>query len=178
MTWWQLGHAVLVLVHAAAATIGFAAGVVLLWKGRGLRVHRPAVIIMAGVLVPSMALGWPDFGTPNKIIFSALFVLALVLVLQAVRAGRIRQREIADGRALAALGIGPDFVHTIGFNVIALVAGATVVPALRIGGGVVAALISVGLAVAVAHLLVERRRRQVRERVETERARDHDPAAS
>ena len=162
----EAGHALFVSVHAAAATVALIAGLLALHTGRGFGLHRASVLVMAAALGPSMAFGWGGFGTAERVAFSALAALACFMVVQAVRAGRIRQAEAAAGRVVRSTprglpAVGTGFVQTLGFNVVALVVAGTVVPVLRIGAGTIGVVASVAVSVAVGHVLLERRRAQV-----------------
>lgn len=159
-----LGHAIFVILHAAAAVVALLSGIIALNAGHGLGVHRISIVVMAVTLGPSMAFGWAGFPPVARVMFSGLAVLALAMVIQAFRAGRVRAAEIAAGRVWRSGDtpkIGPGFVRVLGFNVISLTVAGTIVPVLRIGGGTLGVLAAVVITVVVAHLLVERRRSQV-----------------
>lgn len=149
----DLAHLVFVAVHAVAAGIALAAGVLALLTGRGLVTHQVAVLGMAAALGPSLVLGWPDFAPAARLTFTGLAGLAVVMVVQAVRAGRVQARETVR----PGCRVGPRLVRVLGFNVIALVVAGTIVPVLRLDGGAVGVLLAVGLTVVGGHLLVERR---------------------
>ena len=150
-------------VHASAAVLAWVAGLVVLRTGAGLAAHGVGVVLMTAALVPSMTLGWDSFPVLAKVMFSGLAVLAVVMVGQVVRAGRIRQREESIGQVWTVRGrpIGPDFVRVVGFNVISLSVAGLIVPVLRVGGGALGVIAVVVAIVPVAHLLVERRRSAV-----------------
>lgn len=162
----NIGHDLLVMLHAVAAIVALTSGIVVLLRGRGLTMHTVAMMIMAGSLPISMTLGWRDFSTGSKITFAGLAVLAMIMLGQAFRARRIRAQEFAAGQAWdpgrgIGISIGPKFVRVVGFNVIALITGGAIVPVLRAGGGLVGVIIAVAACVSVSHLLVERRRSRV-----------------
>jgi hypothetical protein len=154
-------------VHASAATVALVAAVVTLHTGRGFVTHRAAVVVMAACLGPTLTLGWSGFSGAARATFLGLAALALFMVGQAFRAGRVRTREIAAGGSVVlsarpgAKGVGPAFVSTLGFNAIALTVAGTVVPVLRVGGGTLGLVIAIGATVALGHVLVERRRSRV-----------------
>lgn len=161
------GHTVFVLLHAAAAVVSLVAGLMVLWRGRGLRVHQLGVLAMAVMLVPSMSFGWAAFSTASRVVFCGLFGLAIFMTLQSRWAAVVRNREDRSGSVLSGSRIGPAFVRAIGFNVIALTVAGTVVPALRFGG-VLAMVICVVGAGVLAHFLVEWRRARVQARLTEE----------
>ena len=149
----DLGHLILVSVHAIAAGTALVAGVLTLLTGRGLAAHQVAVVAMTTALGASLTVGWTDIVPAARVAFLGLAGLAVVMVVQAVRAGRVRAREtVRTGRP-----VGPRLVRVLGFNVIALAVGGTIVPVLRLEGGVVGVVLAVGLTVAAGHLLIERR---------------------
>ena len=158
-----LGHTVFTTIHAVAATLALVSGVVVVHTGRGFALHHVGVLVMALALGPSMAFGWSSFTTLAKVIFVSLAGLALFMVVQSFRAGRVRLREALalSGPAAASRWVGPKFVGVIGFNLISLTVAGTIVPVLRVGGGTVGIIVAVAVTVALGHFLVERRRSQV-----------------
>jgi uncharacterized membrane protein len=154
-----LAHTVFITLHALSAGLALVCGIVLLHTGRGLRAHQAGVVAMAATLGPSLYFGWPRYPPTARVAFVALAGLALVMVAQAVRAGRLgslpqrRPRLLAEGP-----GIAPGLVGVVGFNVVSLTVAGTIVPVLRIGGGTLGVLLAVAGSVTVAHLLVRRRR--------------------
>ena len=152
-----LGHAAFVTVHALAATAALVSGVVTAHTGRGFGLHQVGVVVMAASLGPSLAFGWPGFAPAARVTFLGLAGLAVFMVLQSVRARRVRSRETVP----AGQPVGPEFVRALGFNLIALTVAGTVVPVLRVGGGVLGIVVAVAVTVILGHVLVERRVRGV-----------------
>lgn len=180
-----IGHAAFVTVHAVAAFVALVAAVITLHTGRGLVIHRVSIVVMAACLGPSLAFGWAGFSSLSRGMFLGLAGLAGFLVAQSVRAARVRDREIATGQVVSlssrpgALGVGPRFVTTLGFNAIALTVAGTVVPVLRMGGGTVGVTVCVAVSVAIGHLLVERRHSRVSAAVQRRAAdAESQPAAA
>jgi len=160
----ELGHTLFVTVHAVAATLALAGGILAVHTGRGFALHQVGVVVMTASLGPSLILGWAGFSPPSRAIFLGLAALALFMVVQCGRAGRVRVREIARIEALHSGSrppVGPEFVGVLGFNLISLTVAGTIVPVLRVGGGTLGVLVAVAVTVALAHLLVERRRSRV-----------------
>lgn len=157
-----LAHTVFITLHALAAVVGLGYGILVLHTGRGLRAHQAGVVVMALTLGPSLYFGWPSYPATARVAFVALAALALVMVAQALRAGRLSaprsvpQPLLHDGRR-----VSPEVVGVVGFNVISLTVAGTVVPVLRIGGGTLGVLLAVAGSLSIAHLLVQRRRTHV-----------------
>lgn len=153
----ELGHSIFVTVHAFAAALALVAGVLAVHTGRGAVLHQLGVGATAATLGPSLAFGWSGFAPVARVTFVGLTGLALFMVLQSMRARRVRTREVAPtGRP-----VGPDYVRVLGFNLVALTVAGTVVPVLRVGGGALGILLAVAVTVTVGHVLVERRARAV-----------------
>lgn len=144
-------HLTFVALHAVAATVALAAGVVTVHTGRGLGLHRLGVVAMAGCLLPSLVLGWSGYSPASRVALAGLAGLAVSMVLQSERAARVRRDR----------GLGPAFVGVLGFNLVALMAAGAVVPVIRLGGGAMGVTAAVGATVVLGHVLVERRRAAV-----------------
>jgi hypothetical protein len=114
-----------VSVHAVAATVAFAAGLVALPSGRLVHLHLAAVALMTAALVPAVLVDWGTTPVGALVAFSALSVLALVMVLRGVLAVRSRP-QLTGGPTAGYLG------H-VGFVLIALADGFAVVAAIRAG---------------------------------------------
>ncbi len=133
-----------VWVHAAAATVAFAAGLAALPGGRLVRVHLAAVVLMAAALVPAVLVDWGTTPAGARGAFTALSVLALVVVARAALAVRGRPR-ITGGPTASYLG------H-VGFVLIALADGFAVVASIRAGlPGYAVAGLALGV-IAAGHL--------------------------
>lgn len=148
--WHTVGwHTVVVLVHAAAAVAALGLGVAALRSPRLLRAHTVSIVIMAAALPVAIALRWAERAPATTAIFSALTVLAVVMIVRAVLA----ERSAHLGRRRAVLS------H-VGFNLIALVTGFLILPAMRSGLGpfaVVATAVLVPVVGSTALHLLRRR---------------------
>ena len=114
-----------VSVHALAATVAFVAGLTALPAGRLVRLHLAAVVLTAAALVPAVLVDWATTPVGARVAFTALSVLALVMVARAALAVRGRP-QLTGGPTAGYLG------H-VGFVLIALADGFAVVAALRAG---------------------------------------------
>ena len=155
----DLEHTVFITLHALTAVVGLVYGIVVLHTGRGLRAHQAGVFAMAATLGPSLYFGWPRYPATARVAFVGLAALALAMVAQALRAGRLNAwRSGARPVLREAGGVAPEVVGVVGFNVISLTVAGTIVPVLRLGGGTIGVLLAVAGSLSVAHVLVKRRR--------------------
>ena len=144
---------VLITVHATAATIAFAAGVLSAPTGRFLGVYRVAMAVMAAALVPAVLVDWSTTDPTARLVFAGLIGLAAVMVTRAELAGR---------RPPARTG-GPTvgYLEHIGFTLISLADGFVVVAAIRGGApGWAVGLLAVGV-VVVGHLTLQAAKRRL-----------------
>ncbi len=134
-------NTVFVTLHATAAVVAFAAGLVSLRSGRFLTAYRVAVAVMAAALVPAVLVDWAATDLAARIAFTGLLGLAAAMVVRAELAGR--RPPAATGGASAA------YVEHVGFTLISLAVGFAVVSGIRLGapGWLVAAL-GVGIVLA------------------------------
>jgi hypothetical protein len=134
-------NTVFVTVHATAAVIAFAAGVLCLRSGRFLSAYRTAMAVMAAALVPAVLVDWAATDVTARVAFAGLIALAAAMVVRAELAGR--RPPAATGGPTAA------YVEHIGFTLISLAVGFVVVSGIRLGmpGWLVAAL-GVGIVAA------------------------------
>lgn len=134
-------HTIFIALHAAAGAIAFVAGAVALRRGALFQIYLWSLAGMGLFLVPAIALEWSRLDTPSRVLFSALAVLAAVMLWRAVMASGV----------LPAPGTPPSasYVNHVGFTLIALFDAFIVVTVLNLGasGWLVAA---VGIAVGVA----------------------------
>lgn len=132
-----------ITVHAVAATLAFAAGLLSLPTGRFLALYRSALAVMALALVPALLVDWSGTDTVARAVFVGLLVLAGVMVARGELAARSRP----------ALTGGPTagFVDHVGFTLIALADGFAVVTAIRAGLPGWAVGVVAGGIVAVGH---------------------------
>ncbi|MCP2256037.1 hypothetical protein LY13_004820 [Prauserella aidingensis] len=117
-------HTVVVLVHAAAAVAALGLGIAALRFPPLLRAHTATIVIMTAALPVAIALRWAERAPATTAIFSGLAVLGAVMIVRAVLAERS-----------ARLGRRRDVLSHVGFNVIALVTGFLILPAMRSGLG-------------------------------------------
>ena len=144
---------VLVTVHAVAATIAFAAGVLSASSGRLLGVYRVAMATMAVALVPAVLVDWATTDPTARIVFSGLIGLAAAMVLRSELAAR--QSPARTG------GPTPGYLGHVGFTLIALADGFAVVTAIRSGmPGWAVGVLAVGV-VAVGHLSLSLAKRRL-----------------
>lgn len=137
-------HLIFVTLHAVCATAALVLGVLALRHQRLMVAHLAGVAGMAGCLPLSIAAGWSGFIDLTRTIFIGLFVLSLVMLVQAFWARRAQRA----GNEQAAIG------H-LGFNVIALVTGFLAVAVLRTGAGVIGVVIVAVVTPLLGHLIVK-----------------------
>ncbi|WP_432572940.1 hypothetical protein [Kineococcus sp. SYSU DK005] len=123
-------HAILILVHAAAATVALAAGLAALRYPALVGVHAVGTVLMSATLAGALWVGRAGGTAVLDVVFSALLVLSLVMSWRSVRAW---QHRPARGEGTSA-----GYVAAVGFNCISLVTGLLAVAALRTGWGPVA----------------------------------------
>lgn len=141
-----MSHALLLVVHATAATVALLAGLLALRRRRFLPVHAVATLVMALSLAPSLWLGRATTPLLLRLVFLGLFGLALVMSGRALRTWRSTARP---GRPADA-----DHLAVVGFNLIGLVTGFLTVAVLRLGFGTLAVVVvGVGIPVLGHHLL-------------------------
>jgi hypothetical protein len=143
---------VFVLVHAAAATVAFGAGMLSVPSGRFATVYRAAIIVAVAALVPAVLVDWQATDPVLRAVFGALLVLGLVMVVRATLA--VRARPSAGAAPTAA------YLDHLGFTLISLADGFAVVALFRSGApGWLIGAAGVGVAVAghVALQAVKRR---------------------
>ncbi len=134
-------NTVFVTVHATAAVVAFVTGALSLRSGRFLTAYRAGVAVMAGALVPAVLVDWAATDVLARMVFAGLIALAGAMVVRAERAGR--RPPAATGGPTAA------YLDHVGFTLISLAVGFTVVSAVRLGspGWLVGAL-AVGIVLA------------------------------
>lgn len=139
-------HAWAVGIHAACAVLGLATGGLVLFRGTWLGAHVAAVLAMTAALWTALALGWPTFASDGvRAVFIGLGALAIAMSVRAWLAWRAATREGTMTRAS---------LEHVGFNVISLVVGALIAPALRLDAGPLPPLVAVAVGVVGARWLV------------------------
>lgn len=142
-----MSHALLLVVHATAATVALLAALLALRRRRFLPVHAVATLVMALSLAPGLWLRGAATPLPLRLVYLGLFGLALVMSCRALRTWRSAARA---GRPAA------DHLAVVGFNLIGLVTGFVTVAVLRLGFGVLAVVVA-GLGIpVVGHQLLRR----------------------
>ena len=121
-----------VTVHATAAVVAFAAGVLSLRSVRFLPAYRISLGVMAAALVPAVLVDWSATDVAARVAFAGLIGLAVAMVVRG---------ELASRRPWAAA-----YVEHIGFTLISLAVGFAVVSGIRLGApGWLVALLGVGI---------------------------------
>jgi len=121
----------LIVVHTAAGVTALVAGVVFVLHSDRARARSRVVttyfcgLVLSGTTGAVVLWDWPNLGGGERTAFTALIVLAAVMV---VRADRARRAMI-----LARRGWQTAFVDGIGFTLISLFDGFLVVTALDLG---------------------------------------------
>ena len=125
-------HDVLVWVHAALATVSFAAGLAVSFKYLRKRwlfmIYLSSLVGMTIAVVAAVSVGWREFALGAKIAFSGLIVLAFYMLWRAIQA---RQELIAQESGWHDRVIG----HA-GFTLISYFEGFVIVALLNAGGPV------------------------------------------
>ncbi len=144
----------LIVLHATAGVAAFTTGVAAL-SWRQVERHRwiPRVVtwMMVGLVVfmiGAMASHWEALSSVERLVFSALVVLAGVMLWRARRAERIASTSIS--------GQWARYVDHVGFVVISLFNGFVIVAALDLGAHPAFVATSAIAAVIAGHLLVTR----------------------
>ena len=127
----QLIHNVLIILHAAAATIGFFAGCFLVFSRRNTLTQRwfglywwtlvGMVVLLAGAIL----VFWTEYSSAERIIFPGLFALALYMLYRARSANRLLGTQQNGWRH--------DYIEHIGFTLISLFEGFIIVSGLNSG---------------------------------------------
>lgn len=145
---------ILIGIHAAAGTVAFVAGVVLvasIARAREPRfsgVHLSGLAILAATTGALVGWDWPTLGTGLKVGFTALIALAAIMVVAGGRARRLAQLRPSGWRR--------GLVAAAGFTLISLFAGFVIITSLDAGApGWAAAVIAVA-GIAVGRKAVQR----------------------
>ncbi len=140
-------NTVVITIHAVAATVAFAAGVLSVPSGRFLGTCRRAMAVMGAALVPAVLVDWETTPMGARIAFAGLLGLAGGMVLRAELAAR-------QGPALTGGPTGAYLEH-LGFTLIGLADGFAVVTAIRSGApGWAVGVLAVGV-VGAGHLTLQ-----------------------
>ncbi len=135
-----MAHIVLIIIHAASATLALVLGLVAIRRGRLVLGYLVSLAAMELSLLGAVALGWPQGPPAANLVFSGLLVLGAVMCWRGWMAARRRPR--------AGERPSPSSVGHVGFTLVSLVDAFVVVSVLRAGapvGLVVAAGVAIGV---------------------------------
>ena len=124
-------HSVLILLHAATATIAFFAGVMLLVSQAYatnqilFRTYLWSLIGMAILLAGAIVVAWDEYTDVERIVFPALLGLSLFMVFRGWGAGLV----LATRQGSWEFG----YIEHIGFTLISLFEGFIIVSGLNAG---------------------------------------------
>ncbi len=139
-------HTVLIVIHAASATLALLLGLMALPGGRSLRGHLSALGVMELSLLGAVAVGWQRNGPVLGAVFCGLLGLGAVMCWRGWLAWRRRPRR--------GLRPSPGYVGHLGFTLISLVDAFVVVTVLNAGAplwSVVGSGVAIGV---VGHLVL------------------------
>jgi hypothetical protein len=122
-------HSVLIILHAAAALVCFAAGVLSLGlrtatSGR-LRLYFWSLVAMPVLMAAAIAVHWADLDLTTRLIFLGLGALGIYMAWRGGRARTRLRRQDRDWR--------PRYLDDIGFTLISLFDGFVIVAAIDLG---------------------------------------------
>ena len=124
-------HSVLILLHAATATIAFFAGILLIvWQAYPtnqavFRIYLWTLIGMTILLAGAILVFWDEYTDVERIVFPALLGLSLFMVIRGWGAGLV----LATRQGSWELG----YIEHIGFTLISLFEGFIIVSGLNAG---------------------------------------------
>jgi hypothetical protein len=134
-------HTILIGGHAVTGVVALVAGLVTMRRGQVFDVYLGALAGMTLFLALAVGVGWSDLETGARVLFTAFAGLAGFMVVQALRARRIR-----PDRTTRPV---PRYLDDVGFTVVALFDGFAVIAVLDAGGpGWL--LVGTGVAIAIA----------------------------
>ena len=155
----QAIHNVLIILHAAAATISFFAGGFLVLSARNTLTERWfslywwTLVGMVVLLAAAILVYWREYSGIERILFPGLFVLGLYMLYRARNANRLLTTQQDDWRH--------DYIEHIGFTLISLFEGFVIVAGLNSGLPVwLVALVAV-LGVLIGRWSIGRAQRRV-----------------
>src|SRR6266496_2666448 len=127
----QFLHTIFIALHAASAVISFFVGCFLIFSLRNTAIQRWfglywwALIALVIFLAAAILVNWAEYSTIERIIFPALFVLALYMLYRARGANRSLETK--------QKGWQPDAIKDIGFTLISLFEGFIIVGGIDVG---------------------------------------------
>lgn len=125
-------HNVLIMLHAATATISFFIGCFLIFSLRQASnqrlfgLYRWSLTGMVILLMGAMLVYWNEYSDPERIVFPILLGLGLFMLYRAQNASRLLKAQQNDWK----LG----YIEHIGFTLISLFEGFVIVTILNAGG--------------------------------------------
>jgi hypothetical protein len=135
-------HNVLIIVHAAAATISFFAGCLLIFSPtytanrRLFSLYWWSLIAMIILLMSAIVVYWTEYSNIERIIFPGLLVLGFYMLYRAQSANRLLGAQKNDWKQ--------GYVEHIGFTLISLFEGFIIVSGLNSGiSGLLVAVVAV-----------------------------------
>lgn len=158
-------HTILIALHAATGGVAMIAGLVaLLRPGLLFGTYLVALVATTVFLAAALAAEWTVLDTGARALFTAFVLLAVVMVVRGVLAGRLSAAT-------------PGYVEHVGFTLIALFDAFVVITVLNMGAPVWLVVAS-GVAVAVAGHFVLRLAKRHAERQAVGRTRPIQVSAS
>lgn len=125
-------HNILIILHAATATISFFAGCLLIFAPTYISNQRLfglywwSLIGMVILLIGAMLVYWNEYSDTERIVFPILLGLGMFMLYRAYNASRLLKAQQNDWK----LG----YVEHIGFTLISLFEGFVIVTVLNAGG--------------------------------------------
>jgi uncharacterized membrane protein YfcA len=151
-------HDVLIILHAASATISFFAGGILIFSlghasaPRWFGLYWWTLVGMVVLLAGAMLVYWAEYSGVERIVFPGLFALGIYMLYRARSASRLLQVRTPSWKH--------DSIEHIGFTLISLFEGFFIVSGLNLGlpGWLVAILAILGVLVGRWAIGLARRR--------------------
>ena len=145
-------HNLLIILHAASATISFFAGLFLIIflksgpSGRLFGLYWATLLGMVVLLAGAILVYWVEYSNTERIIFPGLFALGVYMLYRARRADESLRSQHGDGKRA--------YIEHIGFTLISLFEGFVIVSGLTSGfSGWVVGLVAI-LGVLVGRWLI------------------------
>jgi len=154
----HLIHNVLIILHAAAATISFFAGIFLILSLKNISAQRwfgsygwtlvGMVVLLAGAIL----VYWAEYSASERIIFPGLFVLGMYMLYRARSANLLLKTQQNNWKH--------GYIEHIGFTLISLFEGFIIVGGLNSGlpGWLVALIAVLGLLIGRWAISVSQRK--------------------
>lgn len=138
-------HNLLIILHAASATISFFAGLFLIFlpksgsAGRLFGLYWATLLGMVVLLAAVIIVYWSEYSNTERIIFPGLFALGVYMLYRAQSARHLLKSQPADWQHA--------YIEHVGFTLISLFEGFVIVGALTSGfpGWVVGILALLGV---------------------------------